>query len=125
MDPANMGIDEAVVRQMKVIYDDIHRLWQTQKVSDGQLNSWQEYINGVADDLQQLPMYKGPEIDITPDLAFAEGYLRAQGKEQIFPSKGVSYPTKEKGERIDELNDRLATAAESVRVMVTTRGKSG
>jgi hypothetical protein len=57
IDPYKLAPDEKVLRETKVIFDEIRRSYASMKVSESDAQKWSKYWNGLADDMESIPTF--------------------------------------------------------------------
>ncbi len=63
IEPTILTPDSPTVLQLEEIRQEITRLHGANKIPESDIVKWRQYINGVADDVEKLPMYRAaPEI---------------------------------------------------------------
>ncbi len=63
IEPTILTPDSPTVMQLEEIRQEITRLHAANKIPESDIVKWRQYINGVADDVGELPMYKAaPEL---------------------------------------------------------------
>ena len=62
IEPTTLLPDSPTVMQLESIRQELYSLYATNKLSDSDVIKWRQYLNSVADDLEQLPMYKQPVL---------------------------------------------------------------
>jgi len=93
IEPSMLTPDSPTMMQMEEIRQELIRLHAAVKMDETDIARWRGYVNGVADDVRKMPMYKGVAIK-SPEEAVKSGYLVRGGAERpVYSEAGGTWFT--------------------------------
>ena len=97
VDPTILSPDHPTLLQLEEIRQELHRLHAANKIPESDVVKWRQYINKVADDVGELPIYKDAPGGTTNWWAAKEASI-SKAREM----HKLSYPTYDDANIIDE-----------------------
>ncbi len=97
VEPTILTPDSPTVMQLEEIRQEVTRLYAANKIPESDVVKWRQYINGVADDVDKLPMYKEAAAG-TPKWFTTKESAMTKAREL----HALSYPTYDDANIIDE-----------------------
>jgi len=96
IEPTILTPDSPTLMQLEEIRQEITRLHAANKIPESDIVRWRQYINGVADDVEKLPVYK--EITGTADWWTTKESAMTKARDM----HALAYPTYDDANIIDE-----------------------